>query len=63
MQTDGIGDLQGILQKLDYIEEMGFTAIWLHPINATSLVRGRQDKQRALLLHYLVLFCSTQPLF
>lgn len=29
---DGNGDLQGIIQKLDYIEEMGFNGIWLTPI-------------------------------
>ncbi len=29
---DGIGDLNGLIQKLDYIEEMGFSAIWLNPI-------------------------------
>ncbi|MBO5197272.1 MAG: glycosylase [Lachnospiraceae bacterium] len=29
---DGIGDLKGICEKLDYIQEMGFTAIWLNPI-------------------------------
>ncbi|MCL2079990.1 MAG: alpha-amylase family glycosyl hydrolase [Oscillospiraceae bacterium] len=28
---DGIGDIPGILQKLDYIQEMGFNAIWLNP--------------------------------
>lgn len=33
---DGIGDLQGIIEKLDYIEGLGFTAIWLNPINASS---------------------------
>jgi glycosidase len=26
------GDFQGIMDKLDYIKEMGFTAIWLTPI-------------------------------
>lgn len=26
------GDLQGILDHLDYIEDMGFTAIWLNPV-------------------------------
>ncbi len=29
---DGIGDLNGIYQKLDYIADMGFTGIWLTPI-------------------------------
>lgn len=33
---DGIGDLQGIIEKLDYIEDMGYTAIWLNPINSSS---------------------------
>lgn len=29
---DGTGDLRGIMEKLDYIEEMGFNGIWLTPI-------------------------------
>ncbi len=29
---DGIGDIQGLISKLDYIEEMGFNGIWLMPI-------------------------------
>lgn len=29
---NGIGDLQGVIQKLDYIEYMGFNGIWLMPI-------------------------------
>ena len=29
---DGIGDLNGVIEKLDYIEEMGFNGIWLMPI-------------------------------
>ncbi len=29
---DGIGDLQGIIEKLDYIKEIGFNALWLNPI-------------------------------
>lgn len=33
---DGIGDLQGIIEKLGYIEGMGFTAIWLNPINPST---------------------------
>ena len=28
---DGIGDLQGILQKLDYIKSLGIDAIWINP--------------------------------
>lgn len=29
---DGIGDLQGIIQKLDYIKNLGVDIIWLSPI-------------------------------
>ena len=28
---DGIGDLQGVIEKLDYVRELGCTAIWLNP--------------------------------
>ena len=28
---DGIGDLNGIVQKLDYIKSLGVTALWLNP--------------------------------
>ncbi len=28
---DGIGDLYGIQQKLGYVRDMGFTAVWLNP--------------------------------
>lgn len=28
---DGIGDIPGIIQKLEYIEELGCNAIWLNP--------------------------------
>lgn len=29
---DGIGDLKGIIEKLDYIKDLGVSAIWLSPI-------------------------------
>lgn len=29
---DGVGDLRGILQRLDYLKELGVTAVWLSPI-------------------------------
>ena len=31
--NDGIGDLNGVTAKLDYIQEMGFNGIWLMPIH------------------------------
>ncbi len=30
--NDGIGDLQGIISKLDYLENLGINAIWLSPV-------------------------------
>lgn len=29
---DGIGDLRGIIEKLDYLQELGVDALWLSPI-------------------------------
>ena len=29
--ADGIGDMQGIIEKLDYIKELGCNALWLNP--------------------------------
>ena len=29
---DGIGDLRGIIEKLDYLEDLGVTLLWLCPI-------------------------------
>ena len=29
---DGVGDLKGIIQRLDYLKELGVDAIWLSPI-------------------------------
>ena len=28
---DGIGDFQGIIEKLDYIRELGCNALWINP--------------------------------
>lgn len=29
---DGIGDIQGIISRLDYLQELGVTGIWLSPV-------------------------------
>lgn len=29
---DGIGDLRGIINRLDYLEKLGITALWLSPV-------------------------------
>jgi len=28
---DGIGDLQGVIDRLDYLERLGVNAIWISP--------------------------------
>ena len=30
---DGIGDLNGIREKLDYLKDLGVDVLWLNPIN------------------------------
>ena len=41
---DGIGDLRGIIQKLDYLKELGVDVVWLSP--------GLQIAQRRQRLRY-----------
>ncbi len=33
---DGIGDLQGVISKLDYLQELGINGIWLMPIHPST---------------------------
>ena len=35
--SDGIGDFQGLLQKLDYLQDLGINAIWLLPFFPSPL--------------------------
>ena len=35
--TDGIGDFEGLTEKLDYLEDLGITAIWLLPFYPSPL--------------------------
>ena len=34
---DGIGDFRGLIEKLDYLQELGITAIWLLPFYPSPL--------------------------
>lgn len=33
---DGVGDLKGVIQKLDYIQSLGAKAIWLNTIHSSA---------------------------
>ena len=37
---DGYGDLNGVTKKLDYIRDLGYTGIWLMPINDSPSYHG-----------------------
>ena len=51
---DGVGDLQGIIQKLDYIKRLGVDAVWLNPIYKSPNDDGGYDISD---------YCSIQPEF
>ncbi len=38
--ADGVGDFQGLLRRLDYLQGLGVTAIWLLPFQRSP---GRDD--------------------
>lgn len=40
---DGIGDIPGIISKLDYLQDLGVGAIWLCPIYPSPLVDNGYD--------------------
>ncbi|MEQ8549758.1 MAG: maltose alpha-D-glucosyltransferase [Cyclobacteriaceae bacterium] len=43
--NDGIGDFEGLLSKLDYLEDLGVTAIWLLPFYPSPLRDDGYDIQ------------------
>lgn len=52
------GNWHGIIEKLDYIQSMGFTAIWISPVNilqskliVRSLRTFRQPGRKELVKH------------
>ncbi len=40
---DGMGDFQGLLQKLDYLQDLGVTAVWLLPFYPSPLMDDGYD--------------------
>lgn len=35
---DGIGDLKGIIQKLDYLQDLGITLLWICPVYDSPMI-------------------------
>jgi oligo-1,6-glucosidase len=40
---DGIGDLRGMVEKLDYLKELGINAVWISPVYASPNVDNGYD--------------------
>ena len=40
---DGIGDFEGLIRKLDYVQELGVTALWLLPFYPSPLLDDGYD--------------------
>ena len=34
---DGIGDLRGIISKLDYLQSLGIDVVWINPVTALRM--------------------------
>lgn len=41
--NDGVGDIKGIVQKLDYLDKLGIDVIWLNPIFQSPMVDNGYD--------------------
>ena len=39
----GTGDLQGIIQRLDYLQQLGVDALWLTPIYSSPQIDNGYD--------------------
>ena len=52
--ADGIGDLQGVTARLDYLQELGITAIWFLPISPSPLRDDGYDVSD---------YCNVDPMY
>ena len=48
---DGIGDLEGVIQKMDYLQDLGVTALWLLPFYPSPLLDDGYDIADYLRVH------------
>ncbi|XP_031637790.1 maltase 1-like, partial [Contarinia nasturtii] len=51
---DGVGDIRGIIQELDYLQELGIDGAWLSPIFKSPMVDFGYDIED---------FCAVDPIF
>jgi maltose alpha-D-glucosyltransferase / alpha-amylase len=51
--NDGVGDFKGLTQKLDYIQDLGVTAIWLLPFYPSPLKDDGYDISNYVSVHPL----------
>ena len=51
---DGIGDLKGIISRLDYLENLGIDGIWMSPVCASPQVDNGYDISD---------YCAIDPMF
>jgi len=51
---DGVGDLQGIIERLDYLQDLGITAVWLSPFYPSPMADFGYD---------VMDYCDVDPLF
>ena len=51
---DGVGDIRGIIDRLDYLQELGIDAIWLCPVCASPQVDNGYDISD---------YCAIDPMF
>jgi maltose alpha-D-glucosyltransferase / alpha-amylase len=49
--NDGVGDFQGLIQKLDYLEDLGVTCLWLLPFFPSPLRDDGYDISDYLSIH------------
>src|SRR5580692_7074700 len=40
---DGIGDLNGVISRVEYLDRLGIDAVWLSPFYPSALVDGGYD--------------------
>lgn len=52
--NDGIGDLKGIIEKLDYLKELGVDILWLTPFFKSPMIDNGYD---------IADYCDINPLF